>query len=88
MGTIKIELELPEFKKEVEIKVIINKDGVLYSSTPTLVNDDHLKDSVWRSTPEVVAVNDPVITTTVSGTLNKKTPHEPSNVPSSMTRNY
>ena len=35
MGTIKIELDLPNFEKEIELKVIINKDGV-QSSTPLI----------------------------------------------------
>lgn len=34
MGTIKFELDLPDFSKQIEIKVTINKDGVLYASTP------------------------------------------------------
>lgn len=35
MGTVKIELDLPNFEKEIELKVIINKDGV-QSSTPLI----------------------------------------------------
>lgn len=33
MGTIKIELDIPNFEKELELKVILNKDGV-QTSTP------------------------------------------------------
>ena len=33
MGTIKIELDLPEFNKEIELRVVLNKDGV-QSGTP------------------------------------------------------
>jgi hypothetical protein len=38
MGTIKFELDLPEFDKEIELKVIITKDGV-QSSTPSFVHN-------------------------------------------------
>lgn len=47
MGTVKIELDLPNFEKEIELKVIINKDGV-QSSTPLIdkkIDASPIKDS-------------------------------------------
>lgn len=35
MGTIRIELDLPEFDKEIELRVVLNKDGV-QSGTPLI----------------------------------------------------
>lgn len=57
MGTIKIELDLPDFKNEVELKIIINKDGV-QSGTPLVYKQvDKLPQTepptVWKQTPNI-----------------------------------
>lgn len=55
MGTIKIELDLPEFKKEIELKIVINKDGVqlgtplVYRQVDNVqVNNPQYPPSTWK----------------------------------------
>lgn len=52
MGTIKIELDLPNFEKELELKVVLNKDGV-QSSTPSIrIDSPSTNDlSSWKQQP-------------------------------------
>jgi hypothetical protein len=52
MGTIKIELDLPNFEKEIELKVIINKDGVQSCTPPIAINTDKSSNTPqWRPSP-------------------------------------
>lgn len=51
MGTIKFEIDLPEFEKELSINLIIRRDGeVLFStSSPSMGNSSGLKDENSKS---------------------------------------
>ena len=83
MGTVKIELDLPNFEKEIELKVIINKDGV-QSSTPLIdrkiepINCQLPSDAsgqAWKQSLQhaVVAHPDPTTSVYGSGTLSAQT---------------
>lgn len=74
MGTIKLELDLPDFKDHVEVKVIINKDGVqectssykkLESECMPKITEDESSGNLWKQSvntyqsSEIVEAPDP-----------------------------
>lgn len=99
MGTVKIELDLPNFEREIELKVIINKDGVQSSTPlidkkidPQLLGQD--SGSVWKQNmgmaSQVTASPDPVLCSSpnLGNYVSPSAPVEPtqkmSSIPSSM----
>lgn len=43
MGTLKIELDLPEFKDKLEVSIVVKKDGTIVP--PSIVKDEGMKDN-------------------------------------------
>lgn len=90
MGTIKIELDIPNFDKELELKVVLNKDGV-QSGTPLIekivqpnqamqipVND---AGTAWKQSPSIPSPNQAAPQTISSSKSNH-------GIPSSMMGNF
>ena len=99
MGTIKIELDIPDFNKELEIKVILNKDGVQQCTSPLVTTTNPYQSQIKSNEEVMTNITNPNVasirpTTTV--TYNQNQPVQPqvqqkpdiSNIPSSMTRNF
>ena len=96
MGVIKIELDIPNFDKELELKVILNKDGVLSSTPlidkvmqpsqkmqiPPVANDSG---TVWKQQVQIQPSSTPPQPATSSPTTVSKTNH---GIPSSMMGNF
>jgi hypothetical protein len=53
MGTLKIELDIPEFKKEVSLNITVRKDGeVLTDTTVSPVLDNKVTAEIPSETPK------------------------------------
>lgn len=75
MGTVKIEFDLPEFKKELNINIVIKKDGeVVYtaSSPMTSVNETTRDNQSRSSFPSGIGEDLPKSYNTTSNPERKK----------------
>lgn len=59
MGTLKIELDLPEFKDKLEVSIVVKKDGTIVP--PSIKKDESLADpnTVNPSNPIIPNIRDP-----------------------------
>lgn len=63
MGTVKVELDIPEFKKELKIEITIKKDGEVVCTTSPDNGRLTTRDNQSLATPQGMPIsNKPVVT--------------------------